>query len=246
MSNRKRVLPSFKELKEDMKEMTFRQKVDHLWTYYGLYFCAILFLVVFLGAFLISTSINKNKEIMVSGIICNVNVSVKGYNYLSEDYAAYLGCNDNQVVELEGSDFSSLMDPTSAEDNYNAATKLTNLASAHMLDYAILDDFALRHYMGWDKTLFLDLRDCFTEEEMAEFKEKDMIWYVLYTDNEVEFASDDISSDDPRLVPVALKLDKTKFGQDTMQNQKAFFVIVGMNKGVDAAVAMWEYIEAWE
>jgi len=247
MSKRERVLPSWKELKDDMKEMSFKEKVEHLWGYYALYALALLFVVGMITAFVVTTTINKNKEILLSGIIVNVSMDVKGYNYLSEDYFAHLGGQKGkQTVELTGTDFSSVLDPTSAEDNYTAATKLTNLASARMLDYAILDAFALDHYLQWEKDLFLDLRKVFSEEKLAELKEKDMVWYILWDANSQEYQDvDEIDPDDPRLIPIALKLDKTKFGQDNMHGQKAFFVVLALNKGTEASVALWEHIENW-
>lgn len=246
MSRRERVLPSIKELKADMAGMTFREKVDHLWSYYGFYAVAVLGLVVLVSGLLITMVQNKQKEILVGGIFVNVSMSQKGYNYLSEDYFAYLGGEEGkQIVEISTTDFSSLEDPTSSEDNYNASTLLVNLAAANRLDYAIVDAFALKHYLGWEQGLFMDLRECFSEEQIAEFQEKDMLWYVLRTEDEQEFEQGDFSADDPRLVPVALKMDKTKFGQEMMGSKEAFFVIVALNKGPEASVAVWEYIENW-
>ena len=246
MSRRERVLPSIKELKADMKDMTFREKVDHLWSYYGIYAVALLALVVLVSSLLITVLQNKQKEILVGGIFVNVSMSQKGYNYLSQDYFAYLGGDeDTQVVEISTTDFSSLEDPTSSEDNYNASMLLVNLAAADRLDYAIVDSFALKHYLGWEEGLFLDLRECFSEEQMAEFKEKDMLWYVLRTEDEQEFEQGEFSADDPRLIPVALKINKTKFGQELMGSKEAFFVIIALNKGTEASVAVWEYIENW-
>jgi len=246
MSRRERVLPSIQELKEDMKDMSFREKVDHLWSYYGVYAIAVLALVALVGGFLISMIQNKQKEILVSGIFINVSMSQKGYNYLSEDYFAYLGGEkETQMVEISTTDFSSLEDPTSSEDNYTASMLLVNLAAAKRLDYAIVDSFALKHYLGWEEGLFLDLRECFSPEQMAEFKEKDMLWYVLRTEDEQEFLEGEFSADDPRLVPVALKMEKTKFGREMMGEKEAFFVIIALNKGPEASVAVWEYIENW-
>ena len=53
MSRRERVLPSIQELKEDMKDISFREKVDHLWSYYGVYAVALLALAVLAGGFML-------------------------------------------------------------------------------------------------------------------------------------------------------------------------------------------------
>lgn len=247
MSRRDRVIPTIKELKEDMKGMSFKEKADHLWSYYGMYAVVVLAVVVLIGGFLMTVVLNKQKEILVGGCLVNVSMSQKGYNYLSQDYLAYLGGDeDRQIVEISATDFSSLEDPTSAEDNYNASMLLVNLASANRLDYAIVDGFALKHYLGWEDGLFLDLRTCFSEEQMAYFKEHDMLWYVLRTEDEQEFEQGEFTADDPRMVPVALKMKKTAFGQKMMGDKEAYFVIVALNKGPEAAVAVWEYIENWK
>ena len=247
MSKRERVLPTLKELKEDMKEMTFGEKVDHLWSYYGLYVIVIGVFAVLVVSFVVSMIQNRQKEILVGGIFVNVTMSQKGYNYLSEEYFAYLGGEEGkQIVEISTTDFSSLEDPTNSEDNYNASMLLVNLAAAGRLDYAIVDKFALGHYLGWEEGLFLDLRTVFSSAQMADFKAKDMLWYALRTDDDLEFENvDDIDPDDPRLVPVALKMEGTKFGQEMLGAKEAFFVVIALNKGVEASVAVWEYIENW-
>ena len=249
MSKRERVLPSWKELREDLKGMTFKEKVAHLWEYYAVYTLSLVFIVGMVLAIVISTTINKNKELVISGIIVNVKMDVPGYTYLGEGYFNSLGLDKHkQKVELASIDFSDLADPTVAEDNYMAATKLTNLAGARMLDYAIVDGFALDHYLKWEKDLFLDLRKVFSEEQLAELKERDMIWYILRDASEEEYQNaDNIDPNDPRLVPIALKVHETQFGKDNIHNdQEAFFVVVALNKGVEASVAMWDYIENWQ
>lgn len=247
MSKRERVLPTLKELREDMEEMTFPEKVDHLWSYYGIYVIAIGVFLVLVASFLVTMFQNRQKEILVGGIFVNISMSQKGYNYLSEDYFTLLGGEEGkQIVEISTTDFSSLEDPTNSEDNYTASMLLVNLAAANRLDYAILNGFALQHYAYWDEGLLLDLREVFSEEKMAEFKTKDMLWYAIYDVTDEEFENPDlIDPNDPRLVPVGIKMGKTKFGQEAMSGQEAYFAVVALNKGPEASVAVWEYIENW-
>lgn len=246
MSKREKVLPTWKELKADLKEMTFKQKMDHLWTYYSSWLW-VLVLVGVIVAVIITGVVNKNKKLVVAGLLVNVSMEQRGYNYLSTGYEEKLGLDGKKnFVEVSATDFTSLADPTSSEDNYYASMQLMNLAAAERLDYAIMDHLALTQYLSWEEGLFLDLRDCFTEEEMAELAEKDMLFYAAGVDEEGDIESIEVSANDPRRVPVAIKMSKTQFGQDNLVGDEYYFVIIAKNATVTQVVAFWRYIMDWK
>lgn len=244
MSKRKKVIPTFKELKEDLKTMTFKEKVDHLWTYYSPYLWGVGLAAVVIAA-TISGIINKNREVLVSGFLINVSMEQQGYNYLSSDYFEKLGGKERkQSVDLSSTNFAGLEDPTNKEDYYYETMELPTMIAASLVDYVILDDFAMRHYLGWEEGIFLDLRECLSQEEMAFLQENDMLAYSLAV-GENESLETDISEDDPRRYPVAIKLQNTDFGKDNMGGRVAYFVIP-VNADVPAAAAIWEHIKEWK
>lgn len=243
MSKRKHIMPTFSELKEDLKTMTFREKVDHLWTYYKEY-VFLLLLVAVLTVGLTVSAVNANKETLVLGILANVSMSGEGKEYLESGYFEKIGGKEGQQVLLHATNFQSLEDPTSAEDNYNAASLLIARVSAGQLDYAIIDELAMEFYVT--QAVFLDLRDFFTEEELAELAEKDLLVYA--TEGDVDENGDLIpgTGDIEGRFPVALKLKELPFCQDTMYGEDVFFVIGGNDPDKEQVRGIWEHILAWE
>lgn len=243
MSNRKHVMPSFKELMEDMKPMTFLEKVDHLWTYYKEY----LFLVVLgiaLAVGLVTMAINQNREILAMGVIANSSISGEGREYLESGYFEKIGGQKGQQVVLYTTNFKSMEDPTSAEDNYNAAQVLTAQVSAGNLEYAIVDELAMSFYVT--QAVFLDLRELFTEEELAALAEKDLVMYA--TEGDVDENGDLIpgTGDIEGRYPIGLKLKDTAFGQEALYGETNYFVVGGNNPDKEQVRGIWEHILDWE
>lgn len=243
MSNRKHVMPSFKELMEDLKPMTFREKVDHLWTYYKEYlFLAVLGVALAVG--LVTMVINKNQEIVVMGVIANSSISVEGKDYLENGYFEKIGGQKGQQVVLYATNFQSMEDPTSAEDNYNAAQMLTGQVSAGQLEYAIVDELAMSFYVT--QAVFLDLRELFTEEELAQLAQQDLLVYA--TEGDVDENGDLIpgTGDIDGRFPVGLKLKDTAFGQEALYGKTNYFVVGGNNPDKEQVRGIWEHILDWE
>lgn len=243
MSNRKHVMPSFKELMEDLKPMTFREKVDHLWTYYKEYlFLAVLAVILATG--LITAAINANRETLVLGIVANSPMSQEGKEYLEKGYAEKIGAKNDWEVLLHTTNFQSMEDPISAEDNYNAAQMLTARVSAGQLEYAIVDELAMSFYVT--QAVFLDLRELFTEEELAQLAQKDMLMYA--TEGDVDENGDLIpgTGDIEGRFPVGLKLKDTAFGQEALYGKTNYFVVSGNNPDKEHVRGIWEHILDWE
>lgn len=244
MSKRQKVLPSFKELKEDLKPMSFKEKVDHLWTYYKSYVIGVL-IVVMIIAMTVTAFINASKKIRVSGMLANVYMTQEGFDYLTKDYFKVLGCKkDKEIVELQSTNFISLADPTSGEDNNYAAQKLILQVSSGDMDYAIVDGLALDFYKT--QQVFSDLREVFPEETMKELAEKDMLWYVMVVPDDVDLDNLEIDPETAERIPIGIKLKDLPFNRDAMHNGDYYFCATSHNPDKEVIVAVWEYILDWE
>ncbi|MBO5317270.1 MAG: hypothetical protein J6A74_02375, partial [Oscillospiraceae bacterium] len=141
------VIPTFRELLEDMKPMSFGQKVDHLWTYYKEYLL-IAALIVVLVVMTVTSFLNSTKEVLLRGMMVNITITQEGYNYLTEDYFEKIGGEEGtQLVEMDYANFADLADPTNGEDNYSASLKLMARVSGGLLDYALVDQMAFEFYL---------------------------------------------------------------------------------------------------
>lgn len=244
MSKRKKVLPTFSELKADLKPMTFKEKVDHLWTYYKGYVLGAL-VVAILITMVVTAYTNASKKIRVSGMLANVAMTQEGYDYLTKDYHKKLGLVKTwEVVELQSADFSSLADPTSGEDNYYASQKLILQVASGDMDYAIIDKLALDFYVHQD--VFSDLRDVFPEEMMAEFAEKDMLFYMLSVPDDTDLDSLEIDPETADRIPVAIKMKGLPFAEESMHGGEYYFCATSHEPDAKVIIAVWEYILDWE
>ena len=230
MKSRKSVTPTFRELLEDLKPMSFTQKVDHLWTYYKEYLL-IVFLVVLVISVTVSSTINKSKEILFRGMMVNISMSQQGYNYLTQDYLEALGGDEaHQKVQMDYTNFTSLADPTSTEDNYSRSIVLLARVSGGLLDCALIDQLALEFYMNQE--VFGDLSTLFSQQELDEMG--DRVIYAMQEGETVRW-------------PVAIDVTDLEFFQDTApENEKIYLILSGNQPNLEACRNFWNYLHAWK
>lgn len=154
-----------KKLREDLSRMTFKEKVDHLWTYYKstLLITVILIMTV---SILVTCLINVGTKTVISGVTVNVYLNEEGMQYLEEDYLNKVsegtGLEKAQITDMPLYDLS---DVDHYEETYVTLMSLAALISEEELDYMICDQVALTNFIRYESIL-LDLRDLFTQEEL--------------------------------------------------------------------------------
>lgn len=223
----------WKKLVENLKPMTWSQRLDHLWTYYKEYLVVVALAALFLGAgFTVIKA--QTQETLVSGMMVNISISQEGFDYLSVDYLEKLGGEEGKhKAELDYTNFQSLEDPTSSEDNYTAMMILLARVSGGMLDYMILDKFAMEYYIMQD--VYLDLREFFTPEELEELGDK-----VITARQE----------DETEAWVVAVDITDLPFVQDNVhlenEDDRIYFALSGNSPRPEMCRDAWNYIHAWE
>lgn len=222
----------FQKLRKDMQPMSFRQKCEHLWEYYKEWLL-VLFLAV-MGISLAATIIaEQRKEVLVSGMMVNISIDQRGMNYLTGEYARYLGATtDEQVAEVDYTSFGDPMDPQDGINSYHASMILPSRVTGAMLDYMILDKFAMEYYITQD--LYMDLRDFFTEEELTQLEEEKRI---VYARKEGELDRK----------PIAVIITQLPFIQTYVAPQEdIYFALAGNSPRPEMCVNVWNYLHAWE
>ena len=216
-------------LREEMKPMNWKQRLDHLWTYYKeyLWFVAIAVIVI---CVVITGISNASRDIIAGGMLVNISIDQEGMNYLSDDFREYLGGKGREVVELDYSNFSSMADPTKSEDNSYASMILPARVESGDLDYIILDQLAMEYYIT--QGVYLDLREFFTQEELDTLGEK-----VIYARQE----------DETDRWAVAVDISDLAFVQQYISTEgKIYFALSGSTQRMDVCRIMWEYLHAWQ
>lgn len=218
------------QLRTEMKPMTWKQRVDHIWTYYKEYIGLVaLFLFISIG--LITSMVNARKPTVITGMLVNVGMDQVGYNYLSEDYAEYLKLGDNSKIKMEATSFHDL-ETNASEENYYAAMTVVAEVSAKKLDYMILDEMGMKFYAGQE--VYLDLTNIFTEAELKEFAEKDLLIYCM-------------EEEEKKPWPAAVKISDLPFIQEYVTTEgEVFFAGSGSSAKYEEIRQLWDYMNAWE
>lgn len=227
-----KLVQGFIKLKNDLKPMTFKEKCEHLWEYYKEWLL-VVFLVI-MGISLVTTIIaNRSKEVLVSGMMVNIQIEQVGMNYLTTDYAKVLGATSkNQVAEMDATSFGDMLDPEEGENSYYASMILPARVTGKMLDYMIMDEFALEYYILQD--IYMDLRDFFTPEELEQLAAEDRLIYIQ-------------EEGDLDRMPIAVKITNLDFVKDNVNTEGEIYLsFSGSTPRPEMCRHVWEYLHAWE
>lgn len=219
--------------KERMAPMTGKQRVEHLWMYYSEYLW-IAAVVLILVAALFSSVINLTfKKTVVTGMMVNFTIDQEGYNYLSEDFAQRIGAKKNrELVKLEYTAFDPLTEQANSEQSYYAAMTVVAEVSAEKLDYILLDKAGMEFYIT--QAVYMDLREFFTEEELAQLAAEDRLIYAQEEGSEDKWV-------------VAADITELAFVQDNITSEgPIYFALSGSAPNRENCREIWEHIHAWQ
>lgn len=222
----------WKKLIDDMKPMTWKQRADHIYTYYREYLIFVFFGIIMLG--LVVTIISsQSKENVIRGIAVNTSLRPECLSYMTDEYKADLGITDkNKSVELEYTTFGDPMDPENGQNSYYASMILTSRVSGAMLDYMLLDKFAMEYYIAQE--VYMDLREFFTQEELDVLEKEKRLIYAQQEGQEDRWV-------------IAVDISDIPFTKDNVTNEgKTYFALSGNVRSLENYRSVWERINAWE
>ena len=238
-------------LRREMKDMTWKQKIEHIWTYYKEY-------IIVGGVFLIITggligSMLTRVDPLVTGIFVNLNVDQKGMNYVSTDYAEHIGVGKKEI-KVESAYFED-PDMVFTDENYYAMAIVENEVSAQMLDYLIMDQMAMDHYAG--REIYMDLRKVLPLEELQALAEQDLIEFCVESEyanltEEEEMALQVLCLTEEGagieyFWPSAIKITNLDFIKDFVtKDGDIYFAFASNTEKIEATRAIWEYINAYK
>ena len=221
-----------KRLKVDLKGMTWKEKIDHIWTYYRQFiFFTAVGLIVIIGVG--STILAPKKELLMGGMCVNTYISEEGTSYLMEGQFDQLQGNPKkQETQLY---FRSFGDFSVSTQDYEAFQSIIAMLYARKLDYLLMDEDSLAPIIGYDS--LLDLREIFTTEELEQFGEK-----IQYAQ-----AADEDDNPTGEKIPVAVEITDLPFIQDCKSYNQKFFLGFAVNApNRDSLRDFWNYLLAWE
>ncbi len=215
---------NLKNLKSDMANMTYQEKLIHIWTYYKWVLVVVLILIMAVSVLLASVQ-NKRKIMLLGGVTVNVQLSEEGKAYLSEDYLQIIGTgNKRETVALSHTDIDKVTNVY--ENNYYAVMSLLALCANQEVDYLILDQTGFEAMLI--QQAYLGLDQIYTPEELEAMGEN-----VVYAQNKGE----DVPS------AVAINITNIPFIQKNAQvKDTVYFVYVANSPRLEECRAFYEYL----
>lgn len=148
----------------DFKALPFKKKVNHVLYYYKWYIVGGIALVCLLIS-LITTIVDNQKEVLVSGIFINNATSQAGYDHLQQDYWTFCGSDRDTRVDLVTGRTINFNSETLSQEDAAAFMAVASMIAARTLDYIITDEDSLDDFMGQE--IILDLKEILPEQELA-------------------------------------------------------------------------------
>ena len=228
-------LKGLKKLRHDLKPMTFRQKVDHLWTYYR-WVIIVVVMTCLLISMLTTMYINANTNTLLAGVYINVNLDDTAREYLQTDfqetYKTGVKWEDLVLKEVVLEDFSKTQD---LEGNQYTLTSIHALFAGKSVDYIIADQEGLETVWPTDQAedAFLDLSTFLTEEELAQLTADGKMLYMGGAESGT---------------PMAVEISDLPLVKEHFQtgDELVFFCVVTNSERLEMARTFWDYLNSWE
>lgn len=218
------------KLKKDMEPMTFKEKADHIWTYYK-YHMLVAFCVLFIVGGALAAFLMPREEILIAGVQCNMQMTNEGYDYLNSAFKSeVLKANDGKTM-LHSFRFYGEGTVEAVEHTTQAYYSVTAYVEAQELDYMLMDMYSVT-YFGSDR-LFMDLRDILSAQELAQLDAQGLILY-------------EESEEDGQVAPRAINITGMPFCTKEVKAEECYLAFVRNTPRADACKQLWEHIKNYK
>ena len=219
----------WKELKDALRPMPWKKKLEHLWEYYK---WVLVVLAVVAGLIYIAVvGYNSAKvECILYGEATNLSFDAAGVEYLSTDFFEYMGgVEGKQKVSFYMSNLVTGDDST-YENFYVPLMRTGSEIQSGRLDYFLADSGALQAYL--QDEMLLDLRLIFTAEELAEMEEN--LVYGFYEET-------------GESIPLAINVTDSSFMTHRLTHKKpAYLAFTANTKRYETCKIFYDYFMAYQ
>ncbi len=140
-----------------------KEKAEYFWTYYKAPFFAILAAILIFGYWVHAAAVEKEIEFSVMLVDCHASVSE---DEMEREFASYAGM-DADAVSFQNSYLVS--DSTSGTYAMTSISRFYSDIGTEKLDVCGFQESDFEKYAS--SGTFLDLRECFTDEELSGYGE---------------------------------------------------------------------------
>jgi len=213
--------------------MTWPQRIEHIWLNYSIQIGLVIGICILLISVLVSIHQNDT-NLLASGEIINVSLTEEGNAYIGKGFFSHIQGNEAQKDEVRVSSlsFADMNNTSEIDYNYGIAQGIVSRVHVQSVDYYIMNEYAMKFTMTQE--LLLDLRQFFTEEELAAFEEKGLLIKGMRED-----------ATEP--VPVAVIISDTAFAKKCITApSKVYFSVASTSPRLEICRTFWDYLMAFE
>ncbi|MBB5262921.1 hypothetical protein HNP82_000015 [Catenibacillus scindens] len=216
---------AFKEEREKLSKMNFRQKVDYIWTYYKFWMLIFAVCILVVAAF-VQAQLAYNPDAMTM-LMCDT--------YCEDTHTAYQSINDDfrEYIAL----YEEEKDPISFDDTISFSARNSDASYAAMLqklmalvlsggaDLMVGPASAIEYYGA--QNMFSDLEEVLPQDLFEQLKEEGVLFETTYTPTEEEMADGAVE----RTFYCGIRLDNVSYFQEKgiMLEDMAIGVIISGN-----------------
>lgn len=192
---------TLKETFEDLKQMSWPDRWNHIWTYYYLWIIAFVFLVI-MGVEVGKIIHNARLQLLQSGMLVNAELTEEMEAHMTDGLLDYAGLSPKKYkAEIAQQNYTGRTE----EDVTAYYTEIGIMAriSAEDLDYMLLDQLAYDAFLQGE--YFLDLRELADGGTLAEWED-----LLLYREE----------------VPIGIRVNETEIGQRFLPEEDYFLLFI--------------------
>ena len=213
--------------RDAMKDMTWKERLDYIWTYYNVHILITAVVCAVVIAFL-SAVLAPKKQVVYSGMTVNINLTEEGEAYLKEQLFTAFGGTDPEKQEVQ------LQKNTLGHTDYGDTTgaelmTVVGEIAAQALDYLIMDELAMSSLSrgGW----YGDVTEEMNESQKEAFADK---FYTVKLEN-------------GQIVAVAVEITEIDFIRDCApEAKKVYLVLPGNTERAELSDDFLDWLLAWK
>lgn len=229
----KKLLSTIQTLAKDLRAMTPKQRIEHIWYYFKWHI--IIFLGCIIAAASLISSMLAQKESVLGGGFINISVSESGVEYLADEYLQVMEYNaKKQEVFLYDSGMTG-MSADQMMQNPNLTISFMTMIGAKKFDYLLMDEVALNHYK--EQGLFMDLHSVFSADFLQSNEH-----LLIYSDT-----YDEDGNALGQLYPVGICIDAIPFATEHIESDAPVYLAFARNAVHPEKLAgFYDYLCSWK
>ena len=223
----------FQRQKQNMQGMTFKEKADHIWTYYK-ETMLVVFIVGVIVVGVLASLLKKPVPQYTCGVMSNVELTREGHAYLTNTFLEQVLKKDNGAIFLRTSELAADSEATvqATHAQWENVQSVLAQIEAKQLDYLILDNYSIQYYAEED--FYMNLIAVINEEDLAQLEQQEMLFSVREKSETTGH-------------PVGIDISKMAFGKDCLTTEgPAYLVFIRNTDEIENCTKLWEHIKAWQ